>query len=198
MTSHVVLPPHHHHIVKCISPARALSLLSTYLESAAIEPSHHPNALLTAGGPTTPATDVGNVGLVLHNLKRVQASLRGEQLGANLTFGKYGGQGLPRLMHTQDGFVNILSKDGTEVAGDTNGGEELWQDRTEFDRQQEIVQGEIGERDNAARKRHDALTVPRVEATKTIADKDVRKKRKKERRQQERKEAEIKKQRMKD
>ena len=198
MAAYNAHPPHRHHSTERITPSHALSLLSSYLAAASTDPSLHPNALLTEGGPTTPASGAQNIGLVLHNLKRVEAGLSGQQLGADLTLEKYGGEGLPDLMFTENCFQDLLPEVSGQPLGDGNGAGEGWQDKMEFERQQEVVQGEMGERDNAGGQGRDALRVPRVEATKTTADKEDRKKRKKRRRQQERREEEAKKQREKD
>ena len=198
MAAYNAHPPHHHHSTERISPSHALSLLSSYLEAASTEAYLHPNALLTPSGPTTPATGAQNVGLVLHNLKRVEAGLRGEQLGADLTFEKYGGQGLPELMPTENGFHDMTNEAVGGAPASSGGVGEGWQDKILFEREQEVVQGEIGKTDNAADGGRDARRVPTVEPTKTTADKEKRRKRKKQRRMDERRNDEIKKQRRKD
>ena len=120
--------------------------------------------------------------------------MRGEQLGADLTFEKYGGEGLPDMMvmgkhlprSTSDRLDGGLNG---SISGPVGGGdgEIEWQDKTEFEREQDVTQGEIGERDNAVGDGGDGYRVPNVEVTKTTADKDERKRRKKERRSQQRK-----------
>lgn len=138
------------------------------------------------------------MGLVLHNLKRVEAGLKGEQLGADLTFERHGGQGLPGLMLTENGFHDMTSKGVGGAPASLEGVREGWQDKIVFEREQEVVQGEIGKRDHVADGGRDARKVPTVEPTKTTADKEERKKRKKRRRMDERKNDDIKKQRAKD
>jgi len=138
------------------------------------------------------------MGLILHNLKRVEAGLRGEQLGADLTFKKFGGQGLPELMPTENGFQELTNEGVGEVPSSSEDVGEGWQDKMEFEREQEVVQGEIGKRDNAADGGRDTRNVPTVEPTKTTADKEKRKKRKKQRRLDWRRNGEVKKQRSKD
>ena len=150
-------PPHVHHSTECITPAGALSLLSAYLTAATKDASLHPSALLTENGPTTPSSGTQNTGLVFHNLKRVEAGLRGE-----LHLGSW--------THAQT------------VAG--------W-----FDRQQEVTQGEIGDRVNAGGDAGDGIHVPRVQTTKSTGSKEERKKRKKEKRLQERQQQEEQKRR---
>ena len=67
------------------------------------------------------------------------------------------------------------------------GGEEMegeWQDKAEFERQQEVVQGEIGRRDNAADGgfEQEGGVVPHVKATWDSQDREAKKKAKKGRR----------------
>lgn len=198
MAGFLAHPPHHTHSSKRIAPSHALSILSSYLEAASAKAFYHPDAILTANGPITPATGAQNMGLVLHNLKRVEAGLKGEQLGADLDYEQYGGQGLPGLMPIPNGKPNGLA-DGIEGAsGNANAADEGWQDKMEFDRQQDIVQGEIGDRDNAVGERRDAQSVPMVAPTQSTGDKEERKRRKAERRLQERKNAEAKRKRDRD
>ena len=191
-------PPHQHHHTERISPAHALSLLSSYLERTTTDASYHPNALLTANGPTTPAAGAQNLGLVLHNLKRVEAGLKGERLGADPPIGKHGAQGLPGLMPLSNGRADSFPEGSGDALGNSAGAEEVWQDKAEFDRQQEIVQGEIGQRDNAPGEGGNVHGVPKVEATKTTADKAIRRLKKAERRRQERREHQLEHERMKD
>ena len=182
--------PHHHHFAVRISSAHALSLLSSYLEAASAEACYHSNTLLTANGAITSAAGAQNLGLVLHNLKRVQAGLRGEELGADLIFEEFGEQRVPELMPTQNGFQGSLPEGLSGVAKGGDGVERGWQDRTEFERQQDIVQGENGKRHSAIGQGRETRTVPRVEATDINTDREERKRRKKQRRRQERDEAE--------
>lgn len=198
MAAYTAHPPHHHHFTERVSPSHALSLLSSYLEAASTKAYLHPNALLTPNGPPTPATGAQNMGLVLHNLKRVEAGLKGEQLGGDLTFERHGGQGLPGLMPTENSCHEMTNDGVGGGSASSEGVGEGWQDKTVFEREQEVVQGEIGKRDHVADGGRDARKVPTVEPTKTTADKEERKKRKKRRRMDERKSDEIKKQRTKD
>lgn len=184
-------PPAVHHSSTHLSTPETLSLLSAYLEATATDPSLHPNAHLTEHGPVAPSSGP-NTGLVLHNLRRVEAGLRGENLGEDLTFRKYGGQGLPGLM------PNGVAKDAGDhvnqgYSGGEQGGGEMegeWQDKEEFERQQEVVQGDVGERDTAVKGgfQEEGGAVPRVMTTWGRKDKDVRKKAKRERTKKDQKE----------
>lgn len=177
-------PPAVHHSITRVSTSEALSLLTAYLEATTTDPSLHPSARLTEHGPVAPSSGP-NTGLVLHNLRRVEAGLRGEDLGEDLTFQKYGGDGLPELMPNgvaedadNDAFGDLLSKEQEDVEMQ---GE--WQDKAEFERQQGVVQGDIGKRDNAVDGgfEEDGAVVPRVKATWGPGDKEAKKKAKKER-----------------
>ena len=119
-------------------------MTTAYLHATTTDPSLHPNALLTENGPIMPSSG-STTGLVLHNLKRVEAGLRGEHLAADLTFEKFGGEGLPGLM--PNGGVMGSGKDavGGAKEGSLNLGKEGgWQDKEEFEREQEVVQGSLG------------------------------------------------------
>ncbi len=180
-------PPAVHHSSIRLSTSETLSLLSAYLEATTTDPSLHPNAHLTEHGPVAPSSGP-NTGLVLHNLRRVEAGLRGENLGDDFTFRKYGGDGLPELMTNgvaEDANEHLhLDPSSTEQGDVEMEGE--WQDKAEFERQQEVVQGEIGKRDNAADKGFkEGGHVPRVKTTWGPGeDKEARKKAKKEKKKQ--------------
>ncbi|MCJ1373449.1 hypothetical protein MMC20_004677 [Loxospora ochrophaea] len=188
MTSFNAFPPHRLHSSRPIPASQALDLLSTYLEAAANDAALHPNALLTEDGPTS-VTAGSNTGLVLHNLKRVEVGLRGENLGADLSFAKFGGEGLPDLQLVNGNGVGPNEQHAVEfeVQGTSmDTGPNGWQDPTEFEREQEITQGEIGRRNRAAnRTSMNAGDVPSVVETKTSGDREERKRRKKERRKEE-------------
>lgn len=178
-------PPAIHHTNTHISTSKALSLLSAYLKATTTDPSLHPSAHLTEHGPVAPSSG-GNTGLVLHNLKRVEAGLRGENLGEDLTFQKYGGDGLPELMPTgvaEDVGDHVHRGSFDQEQGDVEV-EGEWQDKEEFERQQEVVQGDIGKRDNAVDGGFEEKggSVPLVKSTWGSQDREARKQAKKEKR----------------
>lgn len=192
-------PPHRLHSSRLLEPAEALSLISCYLEASITDASLHPNALLTESGPVS-ATQGLNTSLILHNLKRVEAGLQGEHLGADLSFTQFGGEGLPDLQVSlqNDGVGPETTRavDVDKQGPDPEMGVEGWQDKVDFEREQEVVEGEIGEGSEAVivGSRED-VDVPRVAAT---GDKEARKQNKKLKRQKERRAAEEKKKREKD
>ena len=187
MATYICHPPHRHHATRQVVPSEALSLLSAYLTAASTDASMHPNVLLTEAGPITPALGTHQLGLVLHNLKRVEAGLKGERLATDMAPGENGkGQGLI----SEGGSREPLDEEIKSAGIDTNG----WQDKAEFEREQGIEQGEIGERSNASRNHVNGSTVPVVgfHGPKSDLDKDARKQRKKVRRLQDRKAAQAK------
>ncbi|KAL8908839.1 MAG: hypothetical protein Q9207_000565 [Kuettlingeria erythrocarpa] len=138
-------PPIRHHSSYCVAPSQAQLVLAKFLEETAENASLHPNALLTEDGPINPSSSIG---LVLHNLRRVEAGLQGEHLAADLSFTNFGEEGLPNLTN------DVLMKD--EVDGERRNAhtekdlETGWQDKEEYEREQAIEQGELGARSNAS------------------------------------------------
>ena len=189
MTTRNCHPPSRHQITRQVSPSKALSVISNYLLAAGTDASRHPNALFTKAGMTTPSSGTHQFGLVLHNLKRVEASLRGERLIADLIL--YG-NGEVESHGPQLGTQGLLRDNRNSFAGNTEG----WQEKAEFEREQDIEQGEIGERDDAAGAHPDWIGAPnvRIEGAKSAAEKDSRRKKKKEKRLQGRRNAQAEKQ----
>lgn len=179
-------PPHRLHSSTQVLPSRALSLLSAYLEATATDPSLHPNALLTENGPITPSSG-SSTGLVLHTLKRVEAGLRGEHLAADLKFDKFGGDGLPELMPGKAEHP-VVTVGGSSIEQPNGALESEWQDKEEFEREQEVVGGDIGDRDNAVEGgfEDEGGKVPMVKtiSKRSMKEKEERKKAKKEKRKE--------------
>lgn len=193
-------PPLRKHTSRRILPSAALNLISSYLLASTTNPSLHPDALLTESGTLASSTD----GLTLHNLRRIEAGLRGDNLGADLTFSKFGGEGLPDLHARAPGPIS-----GTGRRGEFNGEkgaaeEEGWQDREEFEREQEVVVGGGG-RGEEMMKRGKGSGVRVLEekddhrpvgvGVKLTGDKEERKRRKKERKKNDAREKEMRRQR---
>jgi len=179
-------PPIHHHSTNRISPSTALSLLSTYIANAATDASLQSNALLTEGGPVS-ATSGSSTGLTIHNLKRVEAGLKGEHLGADLSFARFGGEGLPDLQFGADGVEGQSANKSVDSAvgqgGEEGIGEDGWQDLQAYEREQEMTEGEIGVRNACV---EDGGEVPRVKESHSVHDKEERKRKKAEKRRRER------------
>ena len=189
MTTRNCHPPSRHHVTRQVSSPKALSVISDYLLAAGTDASRHPNALFTKAGVTTPSSGTHQFGLILHNLKRVEAGLRGERLIADLILD---GNGEVESHGLQSGAQDLFRDGSNNLAGNTEG----WQEKAEFEREQDIEQGEIGESDNAAGAHDDWIGAPnvRIEGVKSAIEKDARRKRKMERRLQERRNAQTEKQ----
>ena len=189
MTSYNAYPPHHLQSSHRINQEEALKLLSSFLEATATDASLHPNALLTESGPIS-ATSGSNTGLVLHNLKRVEAGLRGEHLGADLSLAQFGGEGVSELQGVTDGeTVGPSTARAVDLEGqgpEADMGQDGWKDKLEFEREQEDTVGEVGDRSQAvAILSGEDEEVPQVKGTATSVDKEARRQRKKERRRKE-------------
>ena len=114
-------------------------MLARFLNTASANPHLQPHARLTDGGPTSATADASR-GLTFHNLQRVRAGLAGENLGVDLSLAQFGGDGLPAF-HKPPHDKSASGKG--ESMGVTG-----WQDKAEFEREQEVVEGEIGSRAN--------------------------------------------------
>lgn len=211
-TAFSAYPPLRKHASTHIRPSRALSLLSAYLAASTQDASLHPNAILAESGPKAGALSsstgghsagvVGRGGLVLHNLRRVEAGLRGEYLGAE---GGFTLQGVKEGEEDEEsGVRDVGAREGNAAAVAAGGlgggleGEDEWQDREEFEREQVVVGGgALGEKTIEVETRDrevDEVEVPRVKET-SRGGKEERKRRKKEKRKKEQREAEMKRQR---
>lgn len=132
----------------------------------------------------------------------MEAGLRGENLGEDLTLRKDGGDGVPGLM-----TMMMRATDGDGGGGDGGSGSQEqegdggeWQDKAEFERQQEVVQGDIGKRDSAVEGGlgDEGGEVPHVKSTWGPGDRDAKRKAKKERRKKHQMEEAARRQREKD
>ena len=124
----------------------------------------------------------------------MEAGLRGENLGDDLTFRRdekwdeegdeKGGEGGPELMVLPDGVAEEVGEHSFGGRGDGEPGvDDGWQDKAEFERQQEVVQGDVGKRDNAVDGgfEEEGAVIPHVKTAWLPGDKEARKKAKKER-----------------
>ncbi|MCJ1386728.1 hypothetical protein MMC17_009854 [Xylographa soralifera] len=190
-------PPHRLHSSRQVAPSEALSLLSSYLVAATEQPYLQPNVLLTEGGPVS-ATSGPNTGLTLHHLQRVQAGLRGEHLSVEPLVDKHDYERLPDNQTEGDGSaqnkLTALPQGEAARSGNVNMGVEGWQDKTEFERQQDITQGEVGDRlQGVTNPLGEDVEVPQVHFTRFNSEKEDRKRRKQARRKAEKAEVEARK-----
>jgi hypothetical protein len=110
----------------------ALKYLSSYLSSTPTKPHLLPNARLEASGPSAGSSS----SVTIHNLQRVEAGLRGEWLAPTLELNE--GEGVAVAEQGMD--------DGTNKTGE---GEGEWQDLEDYQREQSIEVGDVGNRDTS-------------------------------------------------
>ncbi|KAL8943633.1 MAG: hypothetical protein Q9216_000921 [Gyalolechia sp. 2 TL-2023] len=147
MSTFNAYPPIRHHSSQPISPSNAQQLLASFLQRTATDPSLDPSALLTEDGPVSRSASIG---LVLNNLRRVEAGLRGEHIAAHLSFGNFGGEGLSDF--AGDSTANCdgeVEKSWGEAAQAGMTQQADWQDKDEYERQQTIERGDVRSRSNA-------------------------------------------------
>ncbi|KAL9014542.1 MAG: hypothetical protein Q9173_000819 [Seirophora scorigena] len=188
-------PPIRNHSSQCISSSQAQQLIASFLGETLKDSSLHPNALLTEDGPVNRSSSMG---LVLHNLRRVEAGLRGEHLAADLSFQDTRGEALPESINVM--VTSCETTGQTSLAEPEKDLEADWQDKDEYEREQGIVRGGIGPRSNALDDpdldkgySHDRRQIPAVKRADgaSMVDKEERKRKKKEKREQERREREA-------
>ena len=125
-------PPHKSIPSIPVSQEIALKYLSSYLSSTTTKPHLLPNARLEASGPTAGSSS----SVTLHNLQRVEAGLKGEWLAPTLELNE--GEGVEVAEQGMD--------DGTNKTGE---GEGEWQDLEDYQREQSIEVGDVGNRDTS-------------------------------------------------
>jgi hypothetical protein len=158
-----------------ITPEVALQHLQAYLEATTTTAYLHPNAKLTVSGPQA---DLSSGSLTIHNLKRVEAGLKGEFLAPSLE--------LEGSQIKEKGYGKKTTfEDAAEVVAEAMDvdDEGEWQDKEEFEREQEDIQGDIGPRNPVVEGVPVEVQVP--EGAKI--DKEARKREKKERMKAEKK-----------
>lgn len=122
-------PPHRLIESVPVSQEVALKYLSAYLEATKTSPHLLPNARLEPSGPTSGST---NSSIVIHNLQRVEAGLRGEWLAPKLD--------LEESVKITEGMDDGTNK-GQAVTNEKEG--EGWMDLDQYQREQSIEGGEI-------------------------------------------------------
>jgi hypothetical protein len=169
-------------------------MLQTYITNSEAHPHLHPDALITPTGVTFSSHGGPTGGVVMHNLRRIAAGLRGEYLEPEAT-------PEPEEEEGADGEKEWKGKKGkgrkTKFTDPEAGEVEVeWQDKEAYEREQgEIEIGELGDRSNVVQEGGEE---PEVEVTGEKRkggdklDKEARKKAKKERDAQRKKENEKK------
>ena len=181
-------PPHRLISSKPVSTADASTMLQTYISNSEAHPHLHPDALITPTGVTFSSHGGPTGGVVMHNLRRIAAGLRGEYLEPEPT-------PEPEAEEGAEGGQAWNGKKGKGKKTTFTDVEVEWQDKEAYEREQgEVEIGDIGERTNIVQ---DGGEEPEVEVTgdkrkggDAKLDKEARKKAKKERDAQRKKELE--------
>jgi hypothetical protein len=163
-------------------------MLQTYISHSEAHPHLHPDALITPTGVTFSSHGGPTGGVVMHNLRRIAAGLRGEYLEPEPT-------PEPETEEGAEGEKAWNGKKGKGKKTTFTDVEVEWQDKEAYEREQgEVEIGDIGERTNIVK---DGGEEPEVEVTgekrkggDAKLDKEARKKAKKERDAQRKKELE--------
>ena len=165
-------PVHHHpHLTKTLKPSEVQEQLAAFLEQTKTKPHLHPDALLSGTGIQYSATSGPNGGLALHQLRRIEAGLRGENLipetAADLRQFEEDGalpegddSALDTAIESKSARRGGLKRnrsiervreweDGSSQAALGAALEDGWQDQEEYERQQRPLEGDVGERAGA-------------------------------------------------
>ncbi|KAL1618987.1 hypothetical protein SLS56_010305 [Neofusicoccum ribis] len=164
-------PPHVTLRDKPLSVDAAQELIANHLQASKSSAHLHPDALISTSGVEFAPSGGAQGGIILHHLRRVEASLRGEVLK-------------PEISEVSNDLVL------DEMIGETEK-----QIQTEHEQEGDGTQvGELGQRSNFVA---DDGEIPEVTAedSNSTVDKEARKKAKKERARQQKLEKEIKKKR---
>ena len=190
-------PPHRLISSKPVSTADASTMLQTYISHSEVHPHLHPDALITPTGVTFSSHGGPTGGVVMHNLRRIAAGLRGEYLEPEPTPEPEAGE--EEGAEGEKAWKGKKGKGKKTTFTDAEAGtvEIEWQDKEAYEREQgEIEIGEIGDRTNVVQEGGEE---PEVEVTgekrkggDAKLDKEARKKAKKERDAQRKKELEKK------
>lgn len=153
MASRTAYPPMHTPSApRSLAPSTAESHLTTFLTQSRTKPSYHPDALLSSTGIQFSAHSGPNGGLALHHLQRIAAGLRGENLVQETQEeleAVYGEEmraaGTLRGDDARlDGAIERTSKRGRSQERVRE-----WEDGGAFAAAQEVVEGEVGDREGA-------------------------------------------------
>lgn len=122
-------PPHRSTEALPVSIGKAQQFLSAYLAASKTSPHLLPNARLEASGPTAGSS---NSSVIIHNLQRVEAGLRGEWLAPTLELD----EGVKVTKGMDDGTNTGAAATETEREG--------WMDLDQYQREQSIEGGDVG------------------------------------------------------
>lgn len=184
-----------------VSSDDALASLSAFISASESTPWLHPDARITPEDIKYSANGGPQGGIILHHLRRIEKGLKGEILAPEPDdiFGLPEGDD-GRLDEASASYQTTLDGEKKKGALKKSDEDEGWQDPEVYARNQEILEGEVGERDTThaynAGYDDDAMDVDadaEAGAAMSKAEKDARKEAKKNRRKAEKKEKEDKK-----
>ena len=153
MASRAVYPPTQHPTgPQILDPTAAQTQLSAFLSQTRTKAHLHPDALLSSTGIQFSANSGPTGGLALHHLQRIEAGLRGENLvqetqeELEAVFGEE-----MRAAGTLRGDDRRVDATIERVSKRSKSQERVreWEDGAEFAQQQEITEGEVGDREDA-------------------------------------------------
>lgn len=131
-----------------VSLGESQALVEAHITNSRTNPHLFPNALLLASGPT--AQGAADGGVVMHNLARLNAGLKGEYLAPSLEVEGYGsdaqekdGDAMTGVEYTKDTTATSKRK-GKHKAPDVDAMWENAQDLGSYQQEQSDVEGEIG------------------------------------------------------
>jgi hypothetical protein len=182
-------PPIRTHPSIPISTEAALKRLQSYLSAIQHTPYLLPNATLQPDGPRAQSESASN--LVIHNLKRVEAGLRGEWLAPSLDLETAADEtgGLNAEISIGGGGGGYGRSGGHATGQDEAEG---WQDLDEYQREQSIEIGEVGPRETGIGQEGEEAVQMEIEVlgkgARKALDKEEKRRRKKEKMMQEKKE----------
>jgi len=189
MSSYHALPLHVH-----VTPSRpistdaALANIQSYLNLTTTEAYLHPDVIFTSSGPTA-STSLTTGGLVLHQLRRVEAGLRGEYIAVELAdlermrsrSGTPILSGNDALPASSDARLDRLIAGTLHAGGNVEANGLGDNEEVPFTYQEQLGAaghrdeiGEIGDRDNAVR---EVDHIPKLQTTRTIPASGSQKKR---------------------
>ncbi|KAJ4346302.1 hypothetical protein N0V95_005512 [Ascochyta clinopodiicola] len=182
-------PPHRLISSQPITTSAASTLLQTYIANSEAHPHLHPDALITPTGVTFSSHGGPTGGVVMHNLRRVAAGLRGEYLEPELTPEPEEEEAVAHGAHAKYSSkakgkkTTFADADADADAGDV---QIEWQDKEAYEREQgELEIGDLGDRTNVVAEGGEEpevdVTGEKRKSVDTKLDKDARKKAKKER-----------------
>ena len=176
--------------------SEASTLLQTYMANSEVHAHLHPDALITPTGVTFSSHGGPTGGVVMHNLRRIAAGLRGEYLEPEATpepddqDGQHGAQ--------DKGKGNkARAKKITFADADTGAVDVEWQEKEAYEREQgEMEIGDVADRSNLVQEGGEEpkadVTGEKRKGGDAKPDKEARKRAKKERDAQRKKENEKK------